>query len=129
MNKRVIGLTAALLTSQLPMQTLAADSNQLASNLCGYVAADNKSRVRKTLKDNGVRLRNIYSDVKCNGLSLLRFAMQSGADQAGTFVSKKLSDKILSAAESDGQTVLQWAEANGHGGTATVAEIKAKLNI
>lgn len=128
MKKTIIGLTSLLLvTTSLPQHAVAADGNHLASNLCGYVAANNKSRVRRTLKSNGVRLRNVYTDVKCNGLSLIRFALSSNADDAGAFLGKRLSASILGKSEEDGQTVLEWAEANGYAATQTVAAIKTKL--
>ncbi|MCL1096763.1 DUF3718 domain-containing protein [Shewanella gelidii] len=105
--------------------TVAAES-QLVANICDYVKANDKNRLRKKLKENRVKLRNIYAGVSCEGNSLLRMAMLSKSDKVGSFIAKRLSSKELSKAEADGQTLLAWAQANGHAGSATFTVIKEK---
>lgn len=106
----------------------AAGIEQALTSVCQYTAQDDKSRVRKALKNASLRLRDIYVGFECNGQSLLRFAMSKNAHETGEFIAKKLSKKILSAPEKDGQTILDWANANGHGGSATVAAIQGRIN-
>ncbi|GGA67855.1 hypothetical protein GCM10011369_06940 [Neiella marina] len=106
----------------------AASVDQVLTSVCEYTAQNDKSRVRKALKNASLRLRDIYDGFECNGMSLLRFAMDKNAHETGEFIAKKLSKKILSAPEKDGQTITQWAEANGHGGSATVAAIQSRIN-
>ncbi|CAM3216464.1 DUF3718 domain-containing protein [Shewanella violacea] len=116
----IVAIIAASAFS-MPVQ---ANSDQLAANICNYVQADDKNRLRKKLKENRVKLRNIYSGVKCNGDSLLRTAMNSGSEKVGTFIAKRLSVSELTATETDGKTILDWANGNGHGASAITTAIK-----
>ncbi|SQH78182.1 conserved exported protein of unknown function [Shewanella benthica] len=110
-------------SSSMPVQ---ANSDQLAANICNYVQTNDKNRLRKKLKENRVKLRNIYSAVTCDGNSLLRTAMKNGSDKVGTFIAKRLAVSELTAAEADGKTITDWAEANGHGASAITAAIKKR---
>lgn len=108
--------------------TLPAHANdQLVANICNYVQADDKNRLRKKLKENRVKLRNIYSDISCNGDSLLRTAMKSGSDKVGTFVTKRLSLSVLQAVEADGSSINAWADANGHSASSINTAIKERI--
>lgn len=122
-----MGAVALLLAFTYQPTPAKADAAQLVASICDYVASNDKNRLRSKLSDSGIRLRNIYDGVKCNGQSLLRFAMSSGADGAGEFIAKQLPGSTLGAPEADGKTVIAWAEANGFGGSATAAAIKERL--
>lgn len=103
-------------------------NDQLAANICNYVHADDKNRLRSKLKETRVKLRNVYQGLTCDGDSLLRFAMKSGANDVGSFMAKRLSTDDLIAKEPDGKTVVEWAEANGHGGSEITAAIKERIS-
>lgn len=118
-----LSLSVSSLTVSAPVQA----SEQLATSLCGYVAADDKRGLRKKLKASGVKMRKVYGAVVCNGMSMLRFAMTSGSHKAGSFIAKKLSSSILSETENDGYTILGWAEKNGMGATKTASAIKSRI--
>lgn len=122
-----LGAAALLVAMTYHPAPAHAGAQQLVASICNYVAANDKNRLRSKLSDSGIRLRNIYDGVKCNGESLLRFAMSSGADNIGAFMAKKLPGSTLAKPEADGKTVLQWAQANGFGGSKTAAEIKDRL--
>ncbi|TKB50924.1 DUF3718 domain-containing protein [Ferrimonas aestuarii] len=102
-------------------------NEQLIANICQYVQADNKSRLRKKLKESRVKVRAIYSGVKCNGESMVRSAMTNNADGVGVFLVKKLSVTQLQEKEGDGMSLLEWASANGHGASATAGEIQKRI--
>lgn len=87
-----------------------ADVASLLAGLCENVATDNKSRLRKKLKEAGVKLRNIYDGITCGGEPLVRYAMIKGANGAGTFIVKRMP-----ASHFAGSGDLDWANANGHG--------------
>ncbi|MBW8192315.1 DUF3718 domain-containing protein [Neiella marina] len=126
---KALAVSAVLSVSMISLPSANANSvEQALTSVCEYTAQNDKSRVRKALKNASLRLRDIYVGFECNGLSLLRFAMSKNADDTGEFIAKKLSKKILSAPEKDGQTILDWANANGHGGSATVAAIQSRIN-
>ncbi|MCE9677851.1 DUF3718 domain-containing protein [Shewanella sp. AS1] len=101
--------------------------DQLVANICNYVQADDKNRLRSKLTESRVKLRNVYTGIQCNGESLLRFAMLSNANDVGSFIAKRLSTDDLSIKEADGKTVLEWAQANGHGNNEITSAIKERI--
>ncbi|MBV7315805.1 DUF3718 domain-containing protein [Shewanella sp. NIFS-20-20] len=120
-----VTLTATLLVASLALPVKA--DTMLASNICQYVQMDDSSRLREKLKESRIKLRNIYESIVCDGESLLRFAMISGANDTGEFIAKRLSSSTLVQTESDGLDVISWADANGHGESPITAAIKARL--
>ncbi|MBY5993024.1 DUF3718 domain-containing protein [Ferrimonas balearica] len=123
-------LVAAGITVASLSYTPAAQANvdQLVASMCDYVINDEKNRLRKKLKDARVKLRAIYDGVTCNGNSLVRTAMINNAQDVGVFLVKQLPRNTLNTAEADGQTLLQWAESQGHGASAIAAEITSRAN-
>ncbi|WP_394131314.1 DUF3718 domain-containing protein [Shewanella maritima] len=118
---------AALLVASSVSTPVVANTDQLVANICDYVKSDDKNRLRKKLKESRVKLRNIYDGVSCDGGSLLRTAYNSNAVTVGEFIAKRLSSKELTAPEPDGQTILDWANANGHGGSSITAAINDRI--
>lgn len=98
-------------------------------NVCGNVQSDNKSRLRNQLKDNKLRLKNIYDGLSCNGDSLLRFAINSGSENVGVFIVKRLPVRLLTRNEADGKTVYQWAQDNGKADSVIGQAIKARAKL
>ncbi|MBY5922398.1 DUF3718 domain-containing protein [Ferrimonas balearica] len=122
-------MAAGLAASSLTYSPVThANVDQLVASVCDYVAADDKNRLRKKLKDARIKLRAIYDGVSCNGNSLLRTAMLSNAQDVGVYLVKQMPRESLSAAESDGQTVMQWAESQGLAESPIAAEISARAN-
>ncbi|ABZ75486.1 conserved hypothetical protein [Shewanella halifaxensis HAW-EB4] len=127
---RLLSLSIATLivaSSISVSSTATANQDQLAANICNYVQADDKNRLRKKLKESRVKLRNIYSGVSCGGDSLLRTALKSGSNKVGTFVAKRLPASDLNEVEADGQSIVAWAESNGHGGSEITVAIKDRI--
>ncbi len=127
---RLLSMSIATLfvASSISISTPAlANQDQLGANICNYVVSDDKNRLRKKLKESRVKLRNIYDGVSCNGDSLLRVAMKSGSNAVGTFVAKRLPVSDLGKAEADGQTIIAWAESNGHAGSEITSAIKSRI--
>ncbi|WP_196140576.1 DUF3718 domain-containing protein [Aliikangiella sp. G2MR2-5] len=91
--------------------TQANDVERLVMSLCEAAKADDRSGMRKKLKTARLRLRNIYSGINCGPEgSLLRVATSSGSLDAATFIATKIGKENLSAAESDGKNILQYAQ-------------------
>lgn len=101
-----------------------AEANQLALSLCTYVQGDDTMRMRKKLRDSRVRVRDIYTGIQCNGQSLLQFAMTNGSQDIGEFIVGRLSVEEL---KSSGD--YEWAQANGHGGSAIALAIKERAGL
>lgn len=83
-------LTVVFITMSLP--TKAADID----NVCNYIAADDKNRIRKALKSAKLKLRKIFKSARCNGKNVLVFADERNAMNAGEFIISKLTKKQVS---------------------------------
>jgi hypothetical protein len=118
---------AALIVASSVSAPAVANGDQLVANICDYVKSDDKNRLRKKLKESRVKLRNIYTSISCDGSSLLRTAYSANANDVGEFIAKRLPSSDLSAAEPDGKTIVDWANANGHGGSVITAAINDRL--
>ncbi len=113
-----------LIATSLVAPATAKANEQLFISVCGYVKANDKSKLRKKLKEGRVTLRNIYSDLKCNDQNLLQTAYGSGADEVGEFIVKRVSSKALKASN-----IYDWAKGNGHGASPITAALKSKLRL
>lgn len=122
-------VVAALSSTTITTPVQAAGGDQLIATICNYVDANDKSRLRKQLKEGRLKLKNIYSKVSCNGNSLLRAAMMSDSNKVGEFIVKKLPKSTLTSPEADGQTIYDWAQSNGKGGSPIAAAIKARAGL
>jgi len=120
-------LTIAMTSAVLLAPNLAQADDQLAEAICGYIEVDNKSRLRKVLKENKLRIRNIHDSVLCDGQSMLRFAISSHANAVGGLIVSKLPVKALSEPGADGKTLNQWAQEFGHSGSPIVASANDKI--
>ncbi|MCL1141914.1 DUF3718 domain-containing protein [Shewanella gaetbuli] len=118
---------AALIAASFVSAPAVANTDQLVANICDYVKSDDKNRLRKKLKESRVKLRNIYTGVSCDGSSLLRTAYNSNANDVGEYIAKRLGADDLQVPEADGQTILDWANENGHGSSAITAAIKDRI--
>ena len=126
-------LSTAVLSCALVISHAAvADINEDLQNICTIVKNNDKGEIRKKLKkikdEYRFRLGDIYDGVACDGKSLIRWAMENGANDVGTFMVKQMSKSDLSKPEADGLTIQQWAEANGHIGGEIGQELIARLN-
>lgn len=93
MKKLIISTMAIAITSAALITPTTANAANIAQNLCEYVAADDKKRLRSFLKTNKLKIRNVFKGVKCNGQNLLEFAATSGALKAGYLIIAKLPKK------------------------------------
>ncbi len=71
----------------------AADSKSL--RICEYVSVNDNKRLRKFLKQNKLKIRTVFKNIKCNGQNLLEFAANSNALDVGEFIIKKISKKTV----------------------------------
>ena len=97
-----------------------ADSiGRLAVSLCDYSKNDDRNSIRKKVKSSGMKLRKIYSGIKCGGDSLLRVAISGNAMNSASYLVKKVGKKNINKPESDGKTPLEWTKALVDGGDAS----------
>tara|TARA_B110000116_G_scaffold215413_1_gene192046 strand:- start:461 stop:802 length:342 start_codon:yes stop_codon:yes gene_type:complete len=89
--KKVILLLLLLATTVITAAPAQADN--LSLRICEYVQANDKSRLRSFLKQNKLKIRNIYDGLECNGDNLLVFSAKSQALEVGEFIIGKLPSK------------------------------------
>lgn len=118
--KKLVTCAALLTLTAVAAPAMAQD--QWLVSLCEYTKADDKNRVRKVLSDNKMNMRKIYDAVKCNGDSLIQFAIRSDAYETGAFFVKQMPAKALEA-----EGLEAWAAANGFGSSALLNDIKARI--
>lgn len=66
-----------------------------AQNICEYIAVDDKGRLRKLLKANRLKLRNVFKDTRCNNDNLLVFSAKNNANEIGQLLIKKLPKSVI----------------------------------
>ena len=113
-----------------PLSTFAADDMaRVVASVCDYTKANDRGNLRKKLDGAGLDLRKVYEGISCpaagafEGGSLLRLAATFGSVDAATFIAAKLGKNGLNKPESDGKTVITWAEAKVAAGDASTKEL------
>ncbi len=101
-----------------PVQAASVDA---LNGICENVAADNKSRFRKKLKESGLKLRNVYDSISCGGENLVRYAMTKNANSVGSYIVKRMPASHFAAS---GDT--EWANSKGLSASPIVATIAAR---
>ncbi|GHB79110.1 hypothetical protein GCM10008107_30750 [Psychrosphaera saromensis] len=116
---------ASILASFLVVMTLSyspavksADVGALLAGICDNVAADNKGRFRKKLKEAGVKLRDIYDGISCGGQNLVRHAIKTGSAKTGAYIVKRMP-----ASHFAGSGDAEWATGNGFADSPIVTAI------
>lgn len=110
----------AMVSSSFTSTAQAAGLDAL-NGICENVATDNKSRFRKKIKESGLKLRDIYTAVSCEGKSLVRYSMAKNATSVGSYIVKRMPASHF-AASGD----LDWANTNGFATSPIVETISAR---
>ncbi|GAP76481.1 MULTISPECIES: DUF3718 domain-containing protein [Pseudoalteromonas] len=116
-------IATAVLAGSALYTTPASANDRLAISICEYIAADDKNRLRKTLRSARLKIRDISDAVKCNGNNLVRHAVASNAVDTGEYIIKSLPKSSLE----DGAD-LNWATSN-HAGSPLIAAIKDRAGL
>ncbi len=111
-------LVALFMSSLLYSPVAKADGlSILVNSLCDFAKSNNRSQLRKKLKQNKVKLKRIYGGITCGsdggfqGGSLLRIATFNGALGAVKYIVSQIGSSGVKTAESDGKTILEWSKA------------------
>lgn len=94
MKKLSLGISAVAMATVLTVPHV--QSAGYAENLCAYVQADDKKRLRDYLKSNKLKIRNIFKGIQCGGQNLLSYADTNGSVETGTYLISRLPKKQLS---------------------------------
>lgn len=102
-------------------QTAQASGAEALNGICENVAANDKSRFRKKIKESGMKLRDVYKGITCGGENLVRYAMSNKAEDVGTFIVKRMPASHF-AKSGD----LDWANSSGHAASPIASSISAR---
>ncbi|WP_206484212.1 DUF3718 domain-containing protein [Thalassotalea sp. G2M2-11] len=72
-------------------------NDTLSLRICEYVQANDKQRLRKFLKQQNIKIRNIFDQLRCNGDNLLIFGAKSSALDVGEYIIGKVPSKKVAA--------------------------------
>ena len=121
--KNTVLLTTLIASATLLMSTPThARTERIAQKLCNYIAADDKNRLRKNLRDARLKIRDINNAIECSGHSLLRYSFVSQASDVGEYIIKSIPKSHLQT-----QKELHWVEANGFGGTSLADVLRFRV--
>lgn len=93
MNKLLVVIPITMLS--LALTPSASANANMSLRICEYVQANDKTRLRKFLKSQKIKIRNIYKDLRCNQDNLLIFAAKSKSLDVGDFLIGKLPSKLV----------------------------------
>ena len=89
--KNTLLIASILATTLIIAPSVQADN--LSLRICEYVQANDKSRLRAFLKQNKLKIRNVYDGLACNKDNLLIFAAKANSLEVGEFIISKLPAK------------------------------------
>lgn len=105
-----------------------AANDAIAEGLCTAISADDHQRLRTILSNHNMRLRNIYDSVRCNGYSMLQFAITAEAANVGDMITRQLPARAIEEDTVNGQPMLEWAESSGYASSPVVESVRARIN-
>ena len=117
-----VALVTVALSTSLVVSKSANAADPLVVSICNFVAADDKNRLRKKLRNSKVKLRNIYDGIACDGMTLLQFAMKKNSNNVGKYIVKRLPSGKLAKGRD-----LKWADENGFADSDITAAIKERI--
>jgi hypothetical protein len=82
-------LLSTLITSALLIAPVSyADNTGL--RICEYIKANDKSRLRTYLKQNKIKIKNIFDEMRCNKQDLIVFSASNQSLEVGEFIIGKI---------------------------------------
>lgn len=105
-----------------------AAASEIAEGICTAISADDRQRLRTILNNHNMRVRNIYNGVRCNGYSMLQFAITAEASQVGDLITRQLPASMIEEDTVNGESMLTWAESSGYSSSEVVAAVRSRLS-
>lgn len=125
--RTLIAIFSAALIGTFGAPASANASGMIAQSLCSAVSADDRQRFRAILGNHNVRVRNIYSGVRCNGYSMLQFAITAEAANVGELLIRQLPASSIEEETVNGLSVVEWAEQSGYANSAVLSVVRERL--
>jgi len=121
--------------SSIQQSRASSEAERIVASLCDYAKGNDRTLMRKKLKQNHLRLRRIYGGVMCgaregfSGGSLLRLATYFNAFKSAKYITQLIGPQRVNASEKDGQTILQWTQALAASDSAKAANLKQFIDL
>lgn len=122
-NLNSFGFTLAPVSR--PIQSFGGE--ELAKEICYSISADNRREFQNILDRNGLRIRNMYSAIKCNGYSILQFAVIAEATDTGMLLTRSLPARMILEENESGDSILDWAETTGYHNSPIIRAVRERL--
>ncbi|EGN75277.1 Protein of unknown function (DUF3718) [Idiomarina sp. A28L] len=123
LNLDSFGFTSA--PASRPVQSFGGES--VAKEICYSISADNRREFQNILDRNGLRIRNMYTAIKCNGYSLLQFAVIAEATDTGMLLTRSLPARMILEENENGDSILEWAETTGYHNSPIIRAVRERL--
>lgn len=121
-------LVGILLTMQSPVLAKQSGEN-IARQVCSVISADNLKALDNIIDRHNLRLRNLYNGVRCNGYSILQFAVTAEAIDVGLQLTQRLPEQALANDSVNGQHLVTWANRTGYGSSPVVEAVRQRLEL
>lgn len=115
-----------LVMNLFPAKSYANDD--IAAGLCSAIVADDRQRLRTILSNHNTRLRNVFNGVRCNGYSMLQFAITAEAVDVGEMLIRQLPLRVIETDFINGVNIIQWAESAGYGSSVVLEGVRERLS-
>ena len=125
--KKLFVVVGVALFGMMSVQSPVQASNAIAESVCSAISADDRQRLRTILDNHNVRVRNIYDGVRCNGFSMIQFAITAEAAAVGEFLVRQLPARAIEEDTVNGVSVLDWAEQSGYGDSAVLTIVRDRI--
>ena len=89
--KVLIALTIMLTCMLIGQPAKAYFDDRLVQSLCEYTKANDRSRIRKRLKQARLKFRKVYPTIQCEGMSMLDYAIANNAEDVIKFIETQIS--------------------------------------
>ncbi|RUO70967.1 DUF3718 domain-containing protein [Pseudidiomarina salinarum] len=94
-------LLLAAIGTLLPITPVSAQAlsgtDELALVFCTYVRDNDSNRLRSKLRAERLRMRDIYSSVRCNDSSLIQFALRHKSYDIGRYIASSVEPEDIQA--------------------------------
>lgn len=87
-------------------------SEEIALVFCAYVRDNDTTRLQNKMRELRIRMRDVYTSIRCNGASLVQFALKTNAQDIGSFIVRSVNMNSLNELGD-----YEWAQTNGYSDT------------
>ena len=122
------GLATAMVVSMLTLPANSAPvqyrfaSEDIALVFCAYVRDNDTMRLQNKMRELRIRMRDVYTNIRCNGASLVQFALKTDSQDVGSFIVRSVTLKDLREAGD-----FEWASSEGYTNTAIGQALKERI--